>query len=57
MTHLDICNTSKAKRKVRSQNGSLTLDHKMSGIDPTSMRAGGVQHTVGKFLMKATTLL
>jgi hypothetical protein len=37
--------------------GSLTSDHQKSGIDPTLMRAGGVQHTVGNLSMRATTLL
>ncbi len=46
-----------AKRKVRSQTGSLTLNHEKSGIDPTLMRARGVQHIVGKLSMRATTLL
>jgi hypothetical protein len=46
-----------AKRKVGSQTGSLTSDHKKSGIDLTSVRAGGVQHTIEKFWMRTTTLL
>jgi hypothetical protein len=46
-----------AKRKAGSQIGSLTLDHKMSRINPTSVRAGGVQHTVEKISTKAKTLL
>jgi hypothetical protein len=46
-----------AKRKVGSQIGNLTLDHKMSGIDPISVRAGGVQHTIEKLSTRATTLL
>jgi hypothetical protein len=45
------------KRKARSQIGSLTPDHKKSGIDPTSMRVGGVRHSVEKLLTKATTLI
>jgi hypothetical protein len=35
-----------AKRKAKSQIGSLTPDHKMSRINPISMRVGGVRHTV-----------
>jgi hypothetical protein len=35
---------------------SLTPDHKMSGIHSASMHAGGVQRTVGKLSMRATTL-
>jgi hypothetical protein len=31
------------KTKVKSQTGSLTPNHEMSGIDPTFVRAGGVQ--------------
>jgi hypothetical protein len=37
-----------AKRKVRSQTGSLTLDHQKLEIDPTPMRSGGVGHIVKK---------
>jgi hypothetical protein len=38
------------------------LKHKLwpkegSGITPISLRVGGVSHTVGNFLMRATTLL
>jgi hypothetical protein len=46
-----------AKRKVRNQTGSLIPNHEMSGIDPISVRAGGVWYTVGKLSMRATTLL
>jgi hypothetical protein len=46
-----------AKRKLESQIGSLTFDHKKSRINPTSVRAGGVQHTVGNLSMRATSLL
>jgi hypothetical protein len=46
-----------AKTKVGSQIGNLIPDHQKSGIDPTLMRAGGVQHAIGKFLTKATSLL
>jgi hypothetical protein len=52
MTHLDIYNTSYGKKKNRESNY-----HEMTGIDPNSVRAGGVQHTVGKLLTRATTLL
>jgi len=45
------------KRKGGSQTTSLTPDHQKSGIDPTPMRVRGVQHTIGKFLTKATTFL
>ncbi len=31
-----------------SQIGNLTPDHKKLGIDLTSMRANGVQYTIGK---------
>jgi hypothetical protein len=37
--------------------GSLTPDHKKSGIDPTSMRVGGMRHAVGKLSMKVATFL
>jgi hypothetical protein len=46
-----------AKRKVGSQTDTLTPDHGKSGIDPIPLRAGDVRHIVGKFLMKATTLV
>jgi hypothetical protein len=46
-----------AKRKVKSQTSSLTPNHKKSKIDPTPMRTGGLQHTVGKLSTRATTLL
>jgi hypothetical protein len=46
-----------AKRKVRSQIGSLTPNHQKSGIDPTRMHTGGVQHIVGKLSTRATSLL
>jgi hypothetical protein len=46
-----------AKRKVGSQTGNLTPDHKKSGINPTLMRARGMRHTVGKLSTRATTLL
>jgi hypothetical protein len=46
-----------AKRKAGSQIGNLTLDHKKSGIDPTSVRADEVKYIVGNLWMKATTLL
>jgi hypothetical protein len=35
---------------------NLTPDHEMSGINSTSMHAGGVWHTVGKLSTRATTL-
>jgi hypothetical protein len=46
-----------AKRKAGSQIGNLTPDHEMSRIDPISLHASDVQHTIGKLSMKATTLL
>jgi hypothetical protein len=46
-----------AKRKAGSQIDSLTPDHEKLGIDLTSVRAGGVWHTVEKISMRATTLL
>jgi hypothetical protein len=45
-----------AKRKVGSQIGSLTPNHKKLEIDLISLRASGVQHAVGKLAMRATTL-
>jgi hypothetical protein len=46
-----------AKRKARSQTGSLTSDHGKSGIDPNPLCVGGVQHVIGKLSTKATTLV
>jgi hypothetical protein len=46
-----------AERRVESQIANLTPDHKMSGIDPNYLAAGGVPHIVGKLSMRATTLL
>ncbi len=46
-----------AKRRARSQIANLTLDHKKSRINSIYLVAGGVQHIVGKLLMRATTLL
>jgi len=46
-----------AKKKAMSQTGSLIPDHKKLGIDPTFVRAGGVQYAVGKLLTRAATLL
>jgi hypothetical protein len=55
MSHLDIYNTSYGRKKVGSQTGNLTPDHKKSGIDPIQMYADGVQHTIGKLLRRATS--
>jgi hypothetical protein len=58
MTHLNIYNTSYGKKErpiIKISN--LTPDHKKSGIDSTSMGAGGMQHVVEKLLMRPTTLL
>jgi len=47
-----------AKRRVESQIGSLTLITKSQElIILTSLHASGLHHTVGKLLMKVTTLL
>jgi hypothetical protein len=45
------------KIKVGSQISSLTPDHEKLGIDPIPLRAGGMQHAIGKLLTKATTLV
>ncbi len=45
------------ERRVKSQTGNLTPDHKKSGINPILVCAGGVRHTVGKPLKKTTSLL
>jgi hypothetical protein len=46
-----------AKRKAKSQIGSLTPDHKKSGIDLSSMCAGGMRHAIRKLSTRFTTLL
>jgi hypothetical protein len=46
-----------AKGKAGNQIGSLTPDHKKSGIDPISVCADGMQYIVGKLSTRATTLL
>jgi hypothetical protein len=45
------------ERRAESQTGNLTPDHQKSGIDLVSVCVGGVQHTVGKLLRRATSLL
>jgi len=46
-----------AERKAKSQIASLTSDQKKAGIDPIYLATNNVRHTVGKLLMRATTLL
>ncbi len=46
-----------AKRRVGSQIGNLTPDHKKSRIDPTPGCAEGVRYPIEKILRKATSLL
>jgi hypothetical protein len=46
-----------AKRRAGSQTASLTPNQKKSGIDPIYLALDNVQHTVGKLLTRATTLL
>jgi len=46
-----------AKRKTRSQIDNWTLNHEKSRIDLISLRAGGVRHTIEKFLTRVITLL
>jgi hypothetical protein len=45
------------ERRVESQTGSLTPDHKKLRIDPIPVCAGEVQHTVGKLLRRVTSFL
>jgi hypothetical protein len=45
------------KRKDEGQIDNLTPEHKKSGINRITLRVGGVQHTIVKFSMRATTLL
>jgi hypothetical protein len=45
------------KRRAGSQTSSLTPNHKKSGIDPIPVCSDGVQHTVGKLLRRATSLI
>ncbi len=46
-----------AKRRVESQIANLTLDQKKLGIDLIYLASEGVPHTLGKLLIRATTLL
>jgi hypothetical protein len=46
-----------AKRKVGNQIGNLIHDHEKSKINPISLHASGVRHTVGKLSTRATNLL
>jgi hypothetical protein len=45
------------KRRGESQVGSLTPDHKKSGINPIRMCDGGVRHGVEKLSRRATRLV
>jgi hypothetical protein len=45
------------ERRAESQIGSLTPDHKKSGIDPILVRAKGVRHTTGKLSRRGTSSL
>jgi hypothetical protein len=45
------------KRRAGSQTGSLTPDHKKSGIDPIPTCSGGVRHGVGKLSKRSTRLV
>jgi hypothetical protein len=45
------------KRRARSQIGSLTPDHKKSGIDPILTCVGGVQHGVEKLSRRVIRLV
>jgi hypothetical protein len=44
------------ERRAGSQIGSLTPDHKKSGIDPILVCVGGTRHTIGKLSRRATSL-
>jgi hypothetical protein len=57
ITHLNIWNTSYGQKKGRESNWQFDSRPLKSKIDPISLRAGGVPHTIGKFSTKATTLL
>jgi len=46
-----------AKRKAWSQIASLTPDQKKLGINSTYLRVDNMQHTIGKLLTRATTLI
>jgi len=46
-----------AKRRAGSQIGNLIPDHQKLGIDPTPMRVGEMQCTLGKLSRRATSLL
>jgi len=46
-----------AERRAGSQIDNLTSDQKKSRINPIHLSADDVQHTIGKLLTRATTLL
>jgi hypothetical protein len=45
------------EKRAGSQTGSLTTDHKKSGIDPTPVCANKVRHIIGKLLRRARSLV
>jgi hypothetical protein len=58
IAHLDIWNISYGKKKeARSQIANLIPDQDKLGIDPIYLSVDSVQHTIGKLLTRATTLL
>jgi len=58
MSHSDICSTSYGRKKGRESNCQFDSRPLKVGNRPNpSVCAGGVRHTVGKFLRRATSLL
>jgi hypothetical protein len=57
MTHLTSTTLVMAKKKGRESNWQFDSQPQKSGIDPSAMHVGGMQHTVGKLSMRAAILL
>jgi hypothetical protein len=57
MSHLDIYNTSYGKKKGQESNWQFDSQPLKVRNRPDPMRAGGMWHTVGKLLTRATNLL
>jgi hypothetical protein len=57
LSHVDIYNTRYGQKKGQESNWQFDSWPLKVGNQPTSMRASGMGHTVGKLSMRTTTLL
>jgi hypothetical protein len=57
MGHLDICSTSYSKKKGQESNWQFDSRPLKVGNRPDPNVCSGVQHTIGKLLRRATSLL